>query len=403
MKSTTKRTQRDYSLAFKLAVVDQVEKGEMTYKQAQLRYGIQGRSTVLTWLRKYGHLNWTKGSLTPTRLGDAMPYTSTPQTPEQRIKELEQQLEDTKLKADFFEAVVHVMDRDYGVRPVKKAQVRVIAEKTIARLTVTKACRFIGVSRQAYYKRRHSLQQRIADEQQVLSAVQNERLIQPRLGTRKLKHVLSLQALFVGRDRLFTLLKRHRLLVRNKRAYHRTTQSHHHFHCHPNLVKEGMKPQRPEQLWVADITYISTHKGHTYLSLVTDAYSRKIMGFHLDDNMKASTVKRAFTHALKQRKADSLLVHHSDRGIQYCSEEYQRVHKQHDVMCSMTDGYDCYQNALAERVNGILKNEYLLIKPRDLEEARKMVAESVDIYNQRRPHAALKYKTPDEVHQAFYA
>ncbi|WP_074928334.1 integrase core domain-containing protein, partial [Enterovibrio norvegicus] len=131
--------------------------------------------------------------------------------------------------------------------------------------------------------------------------------------------------------------------------------------------------------------------------------SRKIMGFHLDDNMKASTVKRAFTHALKQRRADSLLVHHSDRGVQYCSDEYQRIHKQHDVMCSMTDGYDCYQNALAERVNGILKNEYLLIKPRDLEEARKMVAESVDIYNQRRPHAALKYKTPDEVHQAFYA
>lgn len=131
MKSTTKRTQRDYSLAFKLAVVDQVEKGEMTYKQAQLHYGIQGRSTVLTWLRKHGHLNWTKGSFTPTRLGDAMPYTSTTQTPEQRIKELEQQLEDTKLKADFFEAVVHVMDRDYGVRLSKKRKSELLLRKRL--------------------------------------------------------------------------------------------------------------------------------------------------------------------------------------------------------------------------------------------------------------------------------
>lgn len=259
------------------------------------------------------------------------------------------------------------------------------------------------MSRQAYYKRCHSYRRRAANEQRILSAVQKERITQPRLGTRKLKHLLMLQALSVGRDRLFSLLKRHRLLVKNRRAYHRTTQSHHRFHCHPNLIKQGMKPLRPEQLWVADITYLPTHNGHTYLSLVTDAYSRRIMGFHLDDNMKTSTVKRAFLNALRQRESDSPLIHHSDRGLQYCSKEYQDVHRQHQVVCSMTDGYDCYQNALAERVNGILKNEYLLVKPRNLEEARKMVAESVATYNQRRPHTALKYKTPDEVHQAFFA
>ena len=226
-------------------------------------------------------------------------------------------------------------------------------------------------------------------------------MYQPRLGTRKLQYLLSLQQLFIGRDHLFSLLASHRLLVVCKRAYHKTTQSHHRFHCHPNLIKDGFIPEKPEQLWVADITYLPTVSGDTYLSLITDAYSRKVVGYHVDDNMRANSVKQAFRNALSQRKTKNTLVHHSDRGVQYCSNEYQQLHKQYHVKCSMTDGYDCYQNALAERINGILKNEYLLVKPKDLKEAKKMVEESVMIYNQRRPHTALKYKTPNEVHQAF--
>lgn len=228
-----------------------------------------------------------------------------------------------------------------------------------------------------------------------------ERIYQPRIGTRKLQYILSLQQLFIGRDRLFKLLASYRMLVSRQRAYHKTTQSHHRFTCHPNLVKDGLAPQKPEQLWVADITYLPTVSGNAYLSLVTDAYSRKIVGYHVDDNMRANSVKQALCNALSQRKTKNTLVHHSDRGGQYCSNEYQELHKQYHVTCSMTDGYDCYQNALAERINGILKNEYLLVKPKDLSEAKKMVEESVVIYNQRRPHTALKYKTPDEVHQAF--
>lgn len=228
-----------------------------------------------------------------------------------------------------------------------------------------------------------------------------ERMLQPRIGTRKLKHLMALQQLFIGRDHLFSLLTSHHLLVSPKRAYHKTTNSRHRFTCHPNLVKDSLAPQKPEQLWVADITYLPTISGNTYLSLVTDAYSRKVVGYHVDDNMKASSVKQAFYKALRERKTKNMLVHHSDRGVQYCSHEYQHLHRKYHVRCSMTDGYDCYQNALAERINGILKNEYLLIKPKDLNEAKKMVEESVMIYNQRRPHTALKYKTPDEVHQAF--
>ncbi len=149
--------------------------------------------------------------------------------------------------------------------------------------------------------------------------------------------------------------------------------SHHRFHCHPNRIKEGMIPNKPEQLWVADITYLATR-----------------------------AVKSAFFKALKKRRYEGELIHHSDRGIQYCSEEYQSLHRKYQVTCSITDEYDCYQNALAERVNGLLKMEYLLAKPNDLNEAQKMVAESVQLYNNaQRPHSALKYKTLDEVHRAF--
>ena len=200
---------------------------------------------------------------------------------------------------------------------------------------------------------------------------------------------------------MFSLLASHRMLVSRQRAYHKTTNSHHRFTCHPNLVKAGLAPKKPEQLWVADITYLPTVAGNTYLSLVTDAYSRKVVGYHVDDNMKTDSVKLAYAKALRQRTTKDTLVHHSDRGVQYCSDEYQELHKRYQTKCSMTDGYDCYQNALAERVNGILKNEYLLVQPKDLKEARKMVEQSVTIYNQRRPHTALKYKTPNEVHQAL--
>lgn len=189
-----------------------------------------------------------------------------------------------------------------------------------------------------------------------------------------------------------------------KRAYHKTTHSFHRFYRHPNRLKAGpdqVTAAAPEHVWVADITYLPARSGPLYLSLVTDAYSRKIVGHHVHEGLHAESVAVAFRHALRGRRTNQALVHHSDRGIQYCSAFYQALHKRHGVQCSMTDGYDCYQNALAERVNGILKNELLLSSPNDLEQARTMVSEAVRIYNMERPHMALKYKTPDAVHRAF--
>jgi putative transposase len=272
-------------------------------------------------------------------------------------------------------------------------------------LSVTCACRLLGISRQAYYQQRQRVQQLAQTERAILAFVQDERVRQPRIGARKLLHLLTTQTeRRIGRDRFFNLLRRHRLLVPRRHAYHKTTHSHHRFRCHPNLLREGVdqvQARVPEQVWVADITYLPVKQGEAYLSLVTDAFSRKIVGYHVHGDLKADSVLRAYEKALRCRSAGGSLIHHSDRGIQYCSRLYQEVHGKHGVICSMTDGYDCYQNALAERVNGILKTEYLLIKPDTLEQAARMVDESVQLYNEKRPHMALQYKTPDEVHRAF--
>ena len=269
---------------------------------------------------------------------------------------------------------------------------------------MTRGCELLGISRQAYYQQHARNLRREQHAQTLVDFVVRERMQQPRIGTRKLQYLMRQSDLLIGRDRLFELLRQHRLLVPCKRAYHKTTHSHHRFHKHPNLLKAGINqvmPKRPEEVWVADITYLPIYEGEAYLSLVTDAYSRKIVGYHVHDNLKTESVIKAFSTALKRRKYDGTLIHHSDRGIQYCSAQYQALHDKYGVRCSMTDGYDCYQNALAERVNGILKHEYLARKPRDILEAKQMVEESVNTYNQRRPHLSLQYKTPDEVHRAF--
>lgn len=268
----------------------------------------------------------------------------------------------------------------------------------------------MGISRQAHYQWRQRRLLEDAKHERVLELVQVKRLRQPRLGTRKLHHLmgptLSAEGLGIGRDALFDLLRWNRLLVQTRRAYHKTTDSHHRFRRHPNLLKAGpdqCQAVGSEQVWVADITYLPTQEKCAYLSLVTDAYSRKIVGYHVHDSLHTAEVSRALMMALKGRVGGGPLIHHSDRGIQYCSSDYQAIHRRHGVTCSMTDGYDCYQNALAERVNGILKNEFLIQRPANLDQARQMVRESIAIYNGERPHLSLQLKTPDEVHRASLA
>lgn len=262
-------------------------------------------------------------------------------------------------------------------------------------------CQLFGVSRQSYYQalqRQHYCQQR---NQQIIELVYQQRRLMPRLGTRKLYHLIKdhfpQKGFKLGRDGLFACLRSHGLLVRPARSYRKTTDSSHWMRKYPNLAKE-LLVERPNQLWVADITYLDLTQGQGYVSLVTDAYSRKIVGYHVHDELRAEPVRMAFEMALAHHPPTQPLIHHSDRGSQYCADHYQQLHRRHGIHCSMTDGYDCYQNALAERINGILKYEFLVIQPANLQEARQMVAESVAIYNQCRPHLSLQYQTPDQVH-----
>ncbi len=222
------------------------------------------------------------------------------------------------------------------------------------------------------------------------------RHIQPRIGTRKLHYLLK-GKISVGRDKLFEILRERDLLVKKVKSYTKTTNSKHWLKKHPNLYRD-MKATKPEEVFVSDITYLKTKEKTYYLSLVTDAYSRKIMGYKLSSSMDSQNVVQALDMAIKQRKYYWQSVHHSDRGLQYASAIYQERLKSYGIKPSMTDGYDCYQNALAERVNGILKNEFLFDECENFDNLEVLVSESINIYNSKRPHLSLGYQTPDFIH-----
>lgn len=269
-------------------------------------------------------------------------------------------------------------------------------------MSLSRACRLFGISRQSYYQRQQRMVIRSQELQQIKQAVIAERIHLPRLGTRKLHYKLQeqfgLKGIKIGRDKLFAFLRSEHLLVKPKRSYRKTTQSKHWLHKYPNLVKDR-HPTRVNEIWVSDITYIDIVEKTGYLSLITDAYSRKIVGYHLHDSLHTDGVAKALLMAIKERTSRQMLIHHSDRGLQYCSAQYQQILTNYKITPSMTDGYDCYQNALAERMNGILKEEFFIVKPNTFKEANQMVKQAVKSYNEKRPHIALNYKTPQQIHQ----
>jgi transposase InsO family protein len=202
----------------------------------------------------------------------------------------------------------------------------------------------------------------------------------------------------LGRDVLFNFLRAENLLIKPKKSYVKTTNSKHWMRRYPNLIKD-IEINRPEQLWVSDITYIKTEAGNEYLSLITDAYSKKIMGYELLDNLSSNGPLKALELALKNRKYKHNLIHHSDRGLQYCSTEYVELLKSNNIKISMTENGDPYENAIAERVNGILKYEFLIIDGfKNHIQAMKVIAESIGIYNESRPHMSCNMLTPNKAH-----
>ena len=260
------------------------------------------------------------------------------------------------------------------------------------------------MSRQGFYQRGQRQVAAAERAEAVLEQVRAVRRKLPRLGTRKLGHkiapLLRVQGVARGRDALFTLLRHRGLLVAPKRSYTKTTDSHHRFRCPPNLVTNAPKPAAANQLWVSDITYLPTRQGTVCLSLVTDAFSRRIVGHHVHPSQHTAGCRAALAQAVRGAgRAAAGTIHHSDRGSQYASDAYQAALNKATLRCSMTDGYDCYQNALAERVNGILKDEFLFVLPDDLAQARLLVDQAVHLYNEERPHLSLNYLTPNQVHQ----
>lgn len=265
-------------------------------------------------------------------------------------------------------------------------------------------CGLFGKTRQAHYKQQWTEDGLVMKNAIIIKRVQEIRMDMPRIGTRKLHYLLAEtlveHEIEIGRDKLFDLLSDYGMLVRHrKRRKVYTTDSNHPFRKYPNLIRE-LVVLEPNQLWVSDITYISLLSGFAYLSLITDAYSRKIVGYCLYPTLEKEGPLYALKMALSQWNIHTALMHHSDRGLQYCCAEYTGLLNAHGIAISMTEMGDPYENAIAERVNGILKHELELKRIfKSFQEAENAICRAVQIYNTQRPHSSCNYLTPMEAHQ----
>ena len=259
-----------------------------------------------------------------------------------------------------------------------------------------------GIDRQVYYrkiKRRFNKQNKARLVVDIVLGIRHQ---MPRIGARKLYYLLGndLKTLKIGRDKFIDILRANHLLIVPKRSYHITTNSHHRFRKYNNQLLD-LEINRPEQVWVSDITYIGKREKPCYLSLITDAYSKKIVGHYVAENLTTEGSLLALKKAINTTELKELsLIHHSDRGLQYCSDEYQKILEKNNISCSMTQNSDPYENAVAERINGILKQEFNIDKF-DVETKikRKIVEESIEIYNEFRPHFSNHYLTPNQMHK----
>ena len=263
-------------------------------------------------------------------------------------------------------------------------------------------CGLFGKTRHAWYDHQWRIQDEGLKDEIILQKVLHVRKSLPRVGTLKLHNMLnkdfSEHQIKIGRDYLFDLMREHNLHIRRRKRNVVTTDSRHWMHKYANLIKE-LVVYRPEQLWVSDITYIRLVGRWGYLSLITDAYSRKIVGYSFRKDLSAKGCIDALQMALKGRMYSQKLIHHSDRGSQYCSKGYVDLLTEGRVAISMTENGDPYENALAERVNGIIKSEFnLYSSDMGFQQTSMQIAKSIQAYNEIRPHSSCDYLTPEEAH-----
>lgn len=272
--------------------------------------------------------------------------------------------------------------------------------------TVKELCGLLGCSKQAYYKRLSYQEKVVLEEDLILKLVKAKRKLWKKGSGRNLLASLqddfSAHNISIGRDRFFDLLRTHNLLHKpaRKRAY--TTNSYHHYHKYPNLIKD-VKPVKPKEVLVSDITYvwITEIESFAYLSLITDMYSRKIVGFDVSESLEASGALRALKMATRGNLYDDC-IHHSDRGVQYCCHAYTNFLKKKQIKISMTENGDPLENAIAERVNRTIKEEFAENKTlsfKSINEAKKELPKFINFYNTQRPHRSIEMMTPEQAHQ----
>lgn len=270
--------------------------------------------------------------------------------------------------------------------------------------TVQGVCNEFNISRQAYYQSIQAEQVSVFSEEIIILKVKELRKIHKRRGTRKLFEDLTefftSNIIKMGRDALFDLLRINQMLVRVRKSRVITTDSKHRYKKYPNLIRD-LEVFGPNKLWVSDITYVRYGSSFAYLSLITDVYSRKIVGYHLSRDLKSAGPIKALKMAIKGVEKSKLegLIHHSDRGVQYCCDEYVKMLKDNCIKISMTENPDPLENAVAERVNGIIKNEYELEVFKSYNELSNYVGECIFDYNNFRRHNSIGNMTPNEAHQ----
>ena len=274
-------------------------------------------------------------------------------------------------------------------------------------MSIKKVCGLLGYTKQAYYKRKNQLQQNRYREDLVVDLVRKKRKLWKRGSGRNLHK--SLQEEFrdhnmkIGRDKFYDILRANGLLQLRKRKKVKTTYSYHHFHKYPNLIK-GIEPLGPNQIIVSDITYIwlKNTENYCYLFLTTDMYSRKILGYCISGNLKASSALKTIKMAIRTIDASSNCIHHSDRGIQYCCNAYTEHLKRNSIKISMTENGDPLENPIAERINRTIKEEFTTDKTlsfNNLEEAEKEISKIIRFYNEERPHRSIEMLTPNRAYR----
>ena len=271
-------------------------------------------------------------------------------------------------------------------------------------ISLANLCSWFGVTRQAYYQSKDRVRHELIEQEILLEKIGSIRKDHKRLGGRKLffklEDFMKDHQIKMGRDAFFDFLRDSNLLVKQRKRYHVTTNSNHWMKKYPNLIKD-LEPLGSNHIWVSDITYWKTKGGHYYISFITDAYSRKIVGYHVADTMEAVESVTALKMAIKRLNPQVTgLIHHSDRGSQYCSAMYVRTLDKRGIKISMTEKGDPLENAIAERVNGIIKGEYLFdYDIKTLSKAKEILKSVVNLYNEDRPHSSIGNATPLQVHE----